>query len=128
MPECGRGGGRRSAGGSKSVPDMADDRSTVLLEFHRQNIEAAGQPGRFRVLVEIASGDFPDLAPLGRGHGLFGIAEMGIGPGLDFDENEDRAVAGDDVDFSPAVAVSALDDPKAPGGQIEDGRFLAAAS
>ena len=36
------------------------------------------------------------------------IRDRGIGPGLDFDENEDRAVAGDDVDFSPAVAVSAV--------------------
>jgi len=107
---------------------MADDRLSVLLEFHRQNIEAAGQAGRFRVLVEIAPGDFPDLAALGRGHGFFGITEPGIGSGLDFDENEDRAVTGDDVDFPPAVPVSSLDDPKAPGGQIEDGRFLAAAS
>jgi len=124
----GRGGGTRRASGLKSVLDMADDRLSVLLEFHRQNIKAAGKAGRFRVFVEIAPGDFPDLAALGRGHGFLGIAEPGISPGLDFNENESRTVTGDDVDFPPAVAISTLDDPKAPAGEIEDGRLLAAAA
>ncbi len=85
---------------------MADDRSTILLES-RPPEHRSGREGRpFPGVRRDSSGDFPDLAALGRGHGFLGIAEPGISPGLDFNENESRTVTGDDVDFPPAVAIS----------------------
>jgi len=103
-------------------------RPVVLQKFDGDDIEPAGRVVEFRVFGQIAEGHPPDLAPFYPGDGFLGESEAGIGPGFDLDENQGRAVPGDDVDLAPLKTISALEKAESCLGQIADGRLLAAAA
>ena len=77
---------------------------------------------------EVALGDPPDLALFGRGHRFLGTAVGFVGPGLDLDEDEGRAVAGDDVDLAAEQAKAPGDDLVALLAEIAAGDLLAGAA
>jgi hypothetical protein len=104
---------------------MPDERLISILELHGQDVESTGRVEFLRVLEEIALGDSTDLPAFRRRHGFFWESAAGIGPGFHFDENQSRAVEGDDVDFPPEKSVPPGDQLEAFPKQIADGRFLA---
>jgi len=107
---------------------VSDQRRVVTPEFNRDDVEPAGDIEQIGMFEEIPERDFPDLTAFARRHGFFGKTEIGVGPCFDLDENQGRAVTGDDVDFPPAEAESAFDDPEAHPDKVTDGRLFAAAA
>lgn len=96
--------------------------------FDGENVEAAGDLDPFGVFGQETESDLSDLAALGRYDGFLGESAIVDGPGFDFDEDQGRAVPGNDVDFPPAEPISSFDDAEAFPEKIADGGVLAAAA
>ena len=107
---------------------MPDQRLVFILEFHRDHVEPAGDIEEFGMLGQVPERDFADLTAFSRRHRFFRKTETEVGSCLDLDENQGRAVLGDDVDFPPAKAESAFDDLEAFPDEVTDGRLFAAAA
>lgn len=94
----------------EGIDDVIDHRDSGRGHGDGNDIEA----GRFVVqvmVVKILLGGSADLHLFSQGDRFGGIIGGAGLPGLDFDEDQGRAVSGDDIDFAkPLPVISAEDD------------------
>ena len=107
---------------------MPNQGAFFIHEFHGDHIEAAGRLDPFRVFGQESEGDFSNPAAFDRGDRFLGKAAFGVRPGFDFEENQRRAVPGDDVDFPAAETVAAGDEAVVFPEKMANGGVFAAAA
>ncbi len=106
------------------------DEPTAQIERHTDRIEPEQLGvGVMRALAQPAPSHPADLGSLERADRVEGAATTRSQPSrLDFAEGERSAVEGDDVEFSPASSVVALDDFEASPDQVLGGELLTSLS